>query len=81
MKIYITKYALTKGITEHEIAFTDSNDCVRVEPVGDYSYAFYLHKGEWFDNLPEAIANANDRRTKKIKSLEKQIWKLRSLEF
>ena len=78
MKVYVTTYCLTKGIIEADL-----------EDVGDYYYVVLgenhlpavFKKTEAFRSLSEAKINAEDRRTKKIKSLEKKIEKLQALRF
>ena len=76
MKAFITKYALTQGIIErdcHEPNHSDDLLCV--------SNIEYYHKGEWFKTRQEAIVKAEEMRQKKIKSLEKQLAKLKEMQF
>lgn len=84
MKAFITKYALTRGIFEK-----DGRDVgygtFRIDAgfySGHYSFAyFYYHKGEWFLTKEEAVIKAEEMRQKKIKTLEKQLSKLKTLKF
>lgn len=85
MKVWITKYALTKGIFEAEI----SDDCIDIDRSGnmiqvkDGRFAVYYHgKGkEWNKNKESAIKMADEMRKKKIESLKKQIKKLENMKF
>lgn len=74
-KVYITKYALTKGILEKEASVSD----LRAFCNGDYSS--YGIGSEAFYTLEEALNNAEERRNKKIESLKKKINKLENLKF
>ena len=76
MKIYVTKYALTDGITEREAEVKGDMAMWR----GKHLYA-YARKGEWFPTVEEAIADAEKRRLSKIASHEKSIERLRKLTF
>lgn len=77
MKVYITKYALTRGIIIAE-----------AEKTGDYmilvkhstGWMSYYHKGEWADNQTDAFAIVNDMLEKKIVSLEKKLEKYRNFK-
>lgn len=84
MKIWNTKYALTTGITTHEVNGTcGTNDSMVEVPKTVKRYAFYLH-GEgkdWHRTEESAIARAEMLRAKKIDSLKMQIKKLEKLKF
>ena len=79
MKIYIFKYALTKGIIEVE-ANVDEN-----------GYASYKENGSlfsagrqgvsWATSLDEAVSMSEAMRNKKIRSLQKQILKLETKQL
>lgn len=77
MKVWITKYALTKGIIEKEVR--DCGDGM----VEDKSTHFptYYHNGEWYSDKNYAIFRAQEMRKKKISSLKKQIDKLEDMKF
>lgn len=85
MRVWITKYALTKGILQKE---TD-DFCLDTDPTGnmicinDNGYRKYYHGegDEWHKTKDGAIAKAEEMRLKKITSLEKQIDKLENIEF
>lgn len=79
MKFYITKYALTKGIScldaEPCIGFSNmirSKNFMRSEP---------YHKPDWHRTRADAIARSEEMRTKKIASLKKQLSRLEKLDF
>ena len=78
--IYITKYALSKGILEKEARIGDyGNGHLRAFVNGDYSS--YGIGSEAFFTKEDALKNAEKRRLKKIESLKKQIEKLEVLRF
>lgn len=80
MIVWITKYALTKGILKAD---------AEISPSGGYAY-FRLgrdHYGSvvgpenWRDSEADAIARAESMRAKKIAALKNQIAKLEQLNF
>ena len=78
--VYVTKYALTGGVKEHPVSVAEKD--------GKYVWVrfgkdrFMLVKDrDVFADKSKAIADAESRRTKKIKSLEKQIANLKKLKF
>ena len=79
-KVYVTKYALTKGIQ----IFENVRQCVSVSvdmiaTADKHSQCF--HKGDWYTNPNAAIKKAEEICSKKIESLKKQISKLEKMEF
>ena len=80
---YVTKYALSTGILEVLCMGTSSDSFV------SGGYLWFLHKGvkrviepkEWFTDLAQAQARAEELRAAKIKSLQKQIDKLHKKIF
>lgn len=84
MIFYITKYATTRGIIEID---TDKLRDYKVTD-GTRLYAHYrdgnisiLNGGEQYTSKSMAVADAEQRRMKKIESLKKQIEKLEKIEF
>ena len=77
MKVYITKYALTEGITEH-VAELCSDTMIRV---AGSKYPIYYHKPDWHRRLADAVARAEDMRVKKIAALQQQLAKLEAITF
>lgn len=83
MKVWITKYALTRGILE-----LDSETVEGFRVKGDSIYYFEqsgypqgFHKGEWYENQQMAITKAEEMRQKKLASLKQQIEKLEKIVF
>lgn len=80
--IYVTKYALTKGIMEMQATIPHhiSSDmaCVRETP-GSLGQNF--HRDEWHRDMESARAHANKMVQDRITSLEKSIKKVRCLKF
>ena len=74
---FITKHALTVGIITRLVTLSPCNENMAKASDTNEHY----HKDEWFLSLPEAQANAEKRRDRKHKSLEKQINKLESLDY
>ncbi len=77
MKIYITKFALTKGIQEIEAESTQFPNMVK--KIGKYIQTF--HKPFWHESKKEAIEHAEILRKIKIESLKKSIQKFEKLDF
>ena len=77
MKVYITKYALTKGIYVVEGEISQHNDmfCQNAD------YPQYFHKPDWHEDWDDALKQASLMKDKKIKSIKKQLSKLENLEF
>ncbi len=77
MKVYITKYALTRGILKREV-----NACGSATMVRDaINLLTFYHADEWWESWEAARNKAEDMRYKKALSLKRQIEKLRKLEF
>lgn len=83
-KVYVTKYALTKGIQERVM------NVVKLDFDDNIYYARALESFDWtsfrigteaFLTKEEAIKKAEKMRIRKIKSLKKQIEKLDKLKF
>lgn len=79
-KVFITKYALTKGIIEAKnVEITDAYpDVIRDTTSG---FTVYYHKGEWYPDMIQARFKADQMRKKKIENLRKQIKKLDEMLF
>lgn len=79
MIVFITKYALTKGIFPEEVEICKyENDYGLVQ--SKKTQAFY-HKGQYHESMDDAISKAKEMRENKIKSLEMQLRKLNKLSF
>ena len=88
MHVFITKYALTKGIQE----CTDASVCdpyqdtIRVKylsGVGLLTFDVFFHGqgDEWHKSRESAVIRANEMVSLKISSLEKQLVKLKKKQF
>lgn len=79
-KVFITKYALTKGILEKEAEICDyGNGYIRAYVKGEFS-SYSLGK-ECFKTKEQAMERAEKMRLKKIASLKKQIEALEKMKF
>lgn len=78
MKVWITKYALTKGIIETEIALQEGVWTIFENNI----YMYTNERGKhWHTAYKRAKLRAEEMRQKKIASLKKQIEKLEKLNF
>lgn len=79
-KVFITKYALTKGILEKEAEICNcGNGHIRAYVKGEFS-SYSLGK-EAFRTREQAMEGAEKMRLKKIASLKKQIEALEKMKF
>lgn len=79
MKVWIAKYALTKGIFEIQVEQLGvDGQCVHGKAWND---SYYGEGREWHRTKESAIVKAKEMRQKKIESLKKQIEKLEELTF
>lgn len=76
MKVYITKYAFTQGIYEVDVRQSSATRVTATRSVMEN-----YHYSEWHLTRAEAEQQAEKMRLAKIKSLEKQLDKLRRLSF
>lgn len=75
--LYITKYALTGGIQVDECEV----DGGIAKPLND-KWTYYHGEGkDWHRTWARALARAEEMRTNKLASLEKQAKRLRTLTF
>lgn len=79
MKVWITKYALTKGVFEMDVE-RQSEDGKSVYGKA-WDQCYHGQGAEWHGSKGSAIARAEEMRKKKIASLEKQIKKLEKIRF
>lgn len=81
MKVWITKYALTHGISECEAERCSNINNEMIEIIGS-PYEYYHGEGkEWHLTKESAINKAEEVRDKKIKTLQKQLEKLQNMKF
>jgi len=79
-KVFITKYALTKGIKEIEADIIRSR-FENEEYVIDDSYSYFRIGTNAFTDKSEALKKAEEMKIRKIASLRKQMEKLEKLSF
>ena len=77
--VYITKWALTRGIIQMETEDT-STDMIVVKSVSGWGTQCF-HKSEWHIAKKDAAKRANDMVAKKIASLKKSLSKIRNMIF
>lgn len=79
MKVWISKFALTKGIFQMEVRrMSEDNDSVFGEHTDE---CFHGDGKEWHKTEEEAKARAEELRKNKIANLKKQIQKLEEMKF
>ena len=79
MKIYVTKYALTAGIKEHEAEIDGAIATVRAS--GTAWMTSYFYGNDWHMTANEASIRAEEMRVAKINNLRKQLAKLEAVKF
>ena len=77
MKIYVTKYAVTRGILEAE-AIDVTDDCAVVRFGG---MRHYLGVRDWHLDLPSALDRAEEMRLAAVASARRKIEKLEAMRF
>lgn len=77
---WITKYALSTGISEELVEHCNPGDMAKVVG-GDWSQYFHGEGREWHRTRAGALQRAEAMRLVKIASLQKQIAKLEKLRF
>lgn len=82
--IYVTKYALTRGILVYESSIEDLVDrdgsVIVRDPDGINKRAYY-RGNDWHISPDAAMARAEEMRTAKIDSLRKQLSRMQALEI
>ena len=79
MKVWITKYALSKGVYVQEVTTEFCGDGM---VAGPGTFESYHGEGrEWHRTKEGAIARAESMRIAKIKSLQKSIARIEKLKF
>ena len=80
MKVWITKYALTRGIIEADGELT-SSDSVSILNRDLSLPTHWFYNGDWHSDKESAIQKAEEMRQEKIASLKNQIEKLEEMRF
>lgn len=75
--VWVTKYALTKGILEFDAETTNFSHmvCLPFNPTEPFLRRQYFHDNEWHTTRAAAVARAEEMRQAKLKT----IWDLRGL--
>lgn len=87
MEIYVTQWALTRGVfrVDAEPAPGDGQTmCFRLvyDEMGNvFSLPMYAHPGEWFTDEKAALAKAEEMRQREIRRLEEEIRLMREREI
>lgn len=81
MKAYITKYALTKGITVVEATAHENTNAITFKTGYSMGYTQYIYKPDWHTTFSEARDRAEEMRQRKIASLRKSLAKMETLTF
>ena len=81
MKVWISKYALSGGIFEMEVAEPYDSGSNLVQNRDNRLQMFHEQGKEWHCTQEGAFIRAEQMRLEKLRSLEKQITKLMSLKF
>lgn len=80
--VFITKYALSRGIVEAELVSSNNRLVVVKWSSGLNGTAMFHGKGkEWHETRSEAVMRAYAMRDAKVVSLRKQIDKLNNMNF
>ena len=78
MIVYVTKYALTKGIMQFDAEI--EGDLIKVI-INGYTNFFTGEGNEWHITIDGAKERAEKMRIKKIESLNKQMKKITNMKF
>ena len=75
MKAWITKHALTQGVSERDIRSFDDETAEDI--TGGHLRAQYYHKGEWHKSKSVAITKAEEMRKKRLRHSKSRLksWK------
>ena len=80
MKVWITKYALTRGILQAD-GEADGSMFEVTDSRHPGALKIYYHGDEWHIKRAAAVKRAEEMRRKKIASLRRQITRLEALIF
>lgn len=80
MKVWISKYALSTGVSEVDVdAKVMKGGALTFR--SDTGYQVYYSASDWHNSKEQAIVKAEEMRIRKLQSLEKQIKKVSALKF
>lgn len=75
-KVYITKYCLTQGIVYDEVFIIDP-----IKKIARTKQSTLLKKNDFFFDIEKAFENAELRKSKRIKQIEKNLKDINSIKF
>ncbi len=75
-KVYITKYCLTQGIVYDEVFIIDP-----IKKIARTKQSTLLKKNDFFFDIEKAFENAELRKSKRIKSIQKNLKDINSIKF
>ena len=78
--VWITKYALTRGIFKRELIEVDG-DCATVVDENGMNRKDLYFRNDWHSTKEDAIARSEEMRIKKLQSLDKQVKKISAINF
>lgn len=81
MKVWVTRWALTKGIKEVEVREVVNGAARGYRVFGPSKYSVYYYPGEWCETRPLAVEKADAMRLKEIASLTTRLAKLEAMSF
>lgn len=82
MKVWITKYALTKGVLEREVEICPTATGMVACRDPEFRGEFYSGEGKnWHRTKESAVKRAFEMRDAKLSSLVKQMDRLKKLQF
>ncbi len=81
MKVYITKYALTRGILKLAGQPTFNQDEDRCEVIFPNGRRLCVYGEDWHETWESAVRTAEATRDYKISCLEQHLAKLRAMKF
>lgn len=81
MKVWVTKYALTKGIIECEARWNEHNPHLAIVRFGESYFDSFYPREEWHLSFEAACARAELMRQAKMVSLRKALQKMENLTF
>ena len=78
---WITKLALTTGIYQTEVEDCFDTSTKKMVRETKTRFGNYFHIGDWHRTREEAVKRAEEMREKKLLSLNKQIVRIKGLDF
>lgn len=79
LTVFVTRYALTRGIQERKVKETSVEGLL--EDIEVTQLCYHDEGRDWHKTREEAVKKAEEMRQKKIQSLKKQIEKIENITF